>query len=265
MIPIGYDMSTVLPMSNDERATYKKAEDAFHAAVKVRDGLPEKERGTLNIPRVRRDNLPTDDPNAWDNRTPAYQAAQDAVDAAYEEMDRQNRSYFRLNIWGMGRYRNAMEQLGMAYDAPYDGRPDWPSSNALEDDEHDYAYELVGIIREKVARDAYAIGDLPSTELVKLSDVAIRPEVAEHAKQQLAVTVWTPDPSRGIYLGKFASNDDWWVNPAEINAALAHYRTLDKTQVEKALESAGITDQSYWMQWLEYLMYAEQHGGFTVG
>lgn len=251
-------------MNSEEQALHQKASEAFHNAVQGRDNLPKEEQGKLNWKRVHEDGLSPDNPEAWEGRSARYQEAQAAVDAAYAEIHKTDRSYFRLNIRGMGRYTHAMSLLGMAYTDSHEDRPDWPDWSVLTDDEHDLVRDLADTIRQETARQGFS-DHTPGTELATVDDKPVRPELVEHVKAQLAVTLWTPDPDKGIYLGKFSSNDDWWVTPAEIRAALKKYRSLDGARVSAVLEMAGIQGQDYWMQWIQYLMYAEQHGGFIVG
>lgn len=266
MSPIGYDMSTVLPMNPAEQAVHDEAAQAFHAAVKERDSLPEDAAGRLNTERVRNTpGLDYDSHEAYDGRTKEFIAAQNAVDAAYEKMNDTYRSYFRLNIWGMSRYITAMEALGMAFDAPAAGRPDWPDWSILPDDETDAVWDLAGKMRTDLARQGCGPDGTPGTSLAVQDTEPVRKELVDHVKAQLAVTLWTPDASKGLYLGKFSTNDDWWVTPAEIRAALDIYRQQSGTAVGGILKQAGITDSSYWMKWIGYLQYAETHGGFTVG
>jgi hypothetical protein len=69
---------------------------------------------------------------------PERDAAQQAVNAAFKAADAAERSYFRLNIFGMSRYCGFMDKLGMlsgedspAFPRPEDhGLTEWPESDS---------------------------------------------------------------------------------------------------------------------------------------
>lgn len=120
---MGYDMRW-RKVDDSEKVTVAAAREAFYAAISERGELPREEAGRLNRERFET-NGSLDDHSVYDGRTDRYRAAQDKVEVASEAMDAAEQSYFRLNIWGMGRWRQVMSELGMAFDAGE--RPDWPA------------------------------------------------------------------------------------------------------------------------------------------
>lgn len=212
---MGYDMTIENP-TEAEDVGLEVATALFYSAVKERDAL----------------DAPHDDP--------AWIALQERVTAASKAMGQTNTSYFRLNIWGMGRYREAMHTLGMlVLDNDHPSFPDLPDGVTWED---------VEIVEYPDQHE----GEIP------------KPEAVAHHKANEAVLAWHMEPALGIEIHKFGSNDDWLVTPAEIRAALAAYRRADLPQIETALASAGIKDASDWGRWIDYLTRAEQQGGFRV-
>jgi hypothetical protein len=161
------------------------------------------------------------------------------------------RDYFRLNIFGMSRYCDLMEQLDMAFeDDPHPPFPDavdygidWDDLYALEDPEdypdHEWTDERRAAAA-KVQQSCQAVLDF-------------------HGRAD------TP----GIPLHKFGTNDGWHVLPVEAEAAVRIWRkfTEDESE-EKALvvvrEHLGADGADYWLKWIAYLAGAVRHGGFEV-
>lgn len=208
---MGYDM-TIVNTPEDEAVTTKEAETVFSAAVKERDALT-----------VDRDH-------------PDHVAAQANVENAYEAMSAADASYFRLNVWGMSRYREFMEQLGMVYsESALPPWPDVPDGLSYEDVE---------------AAEAPADG----------SNLPVRPEAMAYVKQRDAYVAWHSEPAFGIALHKFGSNDGWLVTPEEIAAALESYRTHAGDEVKVIVNDS----LDYWLKWIAYLERAQRRGGFHV-
>ncbi|MFD1656964.1 hypothetical protein ACFSL4_01620 [Streptomyces caeni] len=144
-------------------------------------------------------------------------------------------SYFRLNIWGMSRYREIMHQLGMvAVDYQQPNFPELPD----------------GIDWEDVSAVRYPEGQQP-----------VKPEAVTFAKTIDEHLAWHPDPPFGIALHKFGSNDGWLVTPQEIAAALEAYRTHSGDEVKVIVGAEGL---DYWLKWIAYLERAQHRGGFRV-
>src|SRR5688572_22798866 len=121
---MGYDLYAEHPASDTEKQAVEAAREKFNQAVKERDSLPKEEQGEFNFERVRAEQLSFDDHAAFDGRTERYKAAQDAVTAASKAIGAADKSYFRLNNFGMGRYAEAMHALGMLQNIPSPGP--WP-------------------------------------------------------------------------------------------------------------------------------------------
>lgn len=113
-----------------------------------------------------------------------WDQSRDQALAAYEEMSRAERNsgaYFRLNIWGMDRYREAMWDIeGMVNDVPTPRFPDFDPERYESDDEY----------------------------------------TAHYDRQALLVKARSPE-APGIPLYKLGSNDGWLVVPDECAQAVA--------------------------------------------
>lgn len=232
---MGYDMHWVTKDPGEEEAA-EAARAAFYAACNVRDALPKDSRGHFTADEwklVKAGELSHDDYPA--NVTAEYRAAQDEVRRLSRELDKANRSYFRLNIWGMGNVRRAMAALGAAYgDYTTDERPEYP------DDIPDEYYE---------DEDA--------------------PQFAEVRQQVQAYKVWSPraDGEGGLPLHKVGSNDGWLVTPQECFVAAQTIRATDTAVVLKTLIECGIDNEGWletWNDWVQWVSDASEHGGFEV-
>ncbi|MFJ9179400.1 hypothetical protein [Streptomyces sp. NPDC102360] len=208
---MGYDM-TIERTPPEEAARALDAQAAFHTAARRRDAL----------------RLSCDHPD--------YAAAQAEVERAYDAMYAVDTAYFRLNIWGMSRFRELMDQLGMVV-SDY-GVPPWP-------------HEPEGVTWDEI--DAAQNGNGASKS-------PARPEVVTYLKQCEAHVTWHPEPAFGMALHKFASNDGWLVTPEEIEAALVGYRTHAGSEVKVIVGD----DVDYWLEWIAYLERAQHRGGFRV-
>lgn len=245
---MGYDMRWV-KRDDSEIAEVEALRALFTAKCKVRNALPDGEKGTLNFERVKREGLDFESDEAWDGRTPAYRAAQAEVHAAYEAMGDAEKSYFRLNIFGMGRYRDLMERLGMAFED--DPHPPFPEAE-------DY-----GVTWDDVSAAEYP-EDYPDHEWTDGALVAAL-KVKEASDAVLRFHGRTDTP--GIPLHKFGSNDGWHVLPAECEAAVRIWRKFVADEGEEAalnLVTNSVNGASYWLKWIEYLAGAARHGGFEV-
>lgn len=232
MSPIGYDMFTVLPMNAEDQAAYETATTAFHEAVKAQSALPDGEGG---------------------------------VDAASAEMDRRHRSNFRLNIGGMSLFADLMSAFGMLMGRNAEAPP-WPDADGLDDNDADAAYDL----REERLKDmAVRYGSRTGTDALKdekPSTETVSKAVSDYADRELFKLLWVPQPVTGIYVDKFSSNDGWVVTPVEIRAALETYRKCPGETVARGLGRAGLSEYRVqrWYEWIDFLEYAGEHGGFTV-
>lgn len=103
---MGYDMSIVEPTAEDAAIQKRK----WELANKF---LLAQSMGATNLEEL---------------RSLALQSPQDP-------------GYFRLNIWGMGEYRDRMEELGMGHWCEIDELNPWPHPQDFEDGEEDPAFE----------------------------------------------------------------------------------------------------------------------------
>lgn len=154
-------------------------------------------------------------------------AAKAASQKAWNAYDQAYRSYFRLNIFGMGRCCGVMDRLGML--TPED-TPSFPDL------------------------DGHGLTEWPERGEEGLSDA----EKAFLAACD-AVTDYEPQPVKGIPQGKFGTNDGWLVTPAQCSAAVATYRALPEET--RAATEAEI---EWWARWVAFLDYASGRGGFRV-
>lgn len=239
---MGYDMRFVTcPEGEAERVS--AAQELFYKACDVRKSVPDEERGTLD--RRNWDQIP-------DDASPRYKAAQRTVDAAYELLQHEEASYFRLNIWGMSHYHAAMAELGMVYRSrsPHFPDPATYHGNAVED-------ELWwGAVEHFEHGEALPEG--------------LGAEMVEAARRYAADCLETrrrhPDLGQVIPEHKFGSNDGWVVTPEEIRAALAVYEATPAELVNQVV-GTHIGDgerRDYWDRWIAYLRLAVSHDGFEV-
>jgi hypothetical protein len=206
---MGYDMYW-LRSPDGEAEAEEAANKVFRRACDTRDALP---RGSAEAA-----------------------AAQVQVSAAYDAMYEARKSYFRLNVWGMGTVRQAMLNVGMAYEGDSSG--DWPEFPdefyELDDEERAVAFP-----KETRERDTHL--------------------------------AWSERPAdAGVSLHKFGSNDGWIVTPDECTAAVALAHKLRDEQPKRygeALIAAGVNNEGWletWNDWLQWIADAAEHGGFTV-
>src|ERR1700761_2119173 len=112
---MGYDMRYDQKPEGEAEAV-KAAQELFNAACKERDALPKEEQGQHRDFKVlQAEGIDIFSDEAFTGRSDRYRAAQAKVSAAMKDVNRAEKSYFRLNIFGMGKYRDLMEALGMVY------------------------------------------------------------------------------------------------------------------------------------------------------
>ena len=242
---MGYDMwwRTVDPGEKDAVAA---AREVFHAALRERDELPDMEHGTW-IPGSQ----DHDAHESYAGRTERYIKAQDKVTATLREMEAAENSYFRLNIWGMGRYRDLMEKLGMAFED--DPHPDWPKT-----DDYGTNWEDVEAVEYPEDNAGYEWTDERRQAALSYYE-AHNSLLAFHGKAD------TP----GIPLHKFGSNDGWIVLPVECEAAVRTWQEFvaregDEAALNFVTNTLGEGRTGYWLEWIKYLAGAARHGGFLV-
>lgn len=159
-----------------------------------------------------------------------WNAAQENVDVRYEEMMDADVAYFRLNIWGMGVARKELTEVGFFVDGrqpPAPAMPDgmtWDDCSCSHDDE-------------------------PFSATCPLR--GLHEALVEWTMASLGLDV------PGIPAWKFSSNDGWIVTPTEIRTAVAH---LDETRPSWRSE----IDSEYVQRFVDWIIGAADHGGFTV-
>jgi hypothetical protein len=176
---------------------------------------------------------------------------------AWEEFESCNVSYYRLNIWGMGRCREAMQHYNMlAFGEPEYDYSDLPNFPEPEEEHWDDDME-------------------PLTH-----------EAREYRMMQHRIlSAGSPDP--GIPIWKLCSNDGWLVTPQECLQALERapqaaraYNTMvsELPEPERSIVASygmalGMTEQpkeavpeelEWWGSWLDFLRGAALNGGFRV-
>lgn len=158
-------------------------------------------------------------------------------------------SYFRLNIFGMGRYRDLMEQIGMAFED--DPCPPFPSA---EDRGIDWD-------------DVYAVESPEDYPDVTFTDERLRVICKFREDVQAVLSFHGKADTPGIPLHKFGSNDGWHVLPAESMAAVRIWQQFCEDRGREgalALVADRDGDASYWLRWVEFLTGSVSHGGFEV-
>lgn len=231
---MGYDMSFVRTPSGEDEAV-AKAIKVFHQAVEERDAIPQEEAG--------RPTLSGDFEGGTERWNAAQKKVTDTLDARYVA----EKSYFRLNIWGMGRYRGAMHALGMIY--PSNEEPGWPEVSPR-------ITEVSGYIEDPGFYETQDDFQAPTDD-----ELAAAKKYIADVKAKLSA-----HPSGGdtIPAHKFGSNDGWIITPDELKAALKAYESNNEKHKAAALAHAGITDTAYWEQWITYLMNGMVYDGIEV-
>lgn len=283
---MGYDMSMVGEIAGlrDHLDTLRRL---INEAVEKRNALPKEEQGTYD-PVLDKDR---DWDQAFSNASDRYKAAHKEVLDLMEEESRTDRTYFRLNIWGMSRYRDVMQATGMGYWS--DEFPSWPTAEQFD------------LTQEQGWLDL----DDPDDRAQVDDDTARRIQALHDASD--AVRRAHPGEFLGIPLEKFTSNDGWHVLPHECKGALIKlgeflapaygegvssedaltaFRKADQTEraimanractlevvgtipVPPWKKAMGIEDtdvadilaEDYFQQWLRFLEDGITYGGFKV-
>lgn len=205
---MGYDMSIEAPLSEAEQIAKDAAKDQFDAAVKER--------------------------TRYVRNTPEWTAAQERVEAAYDELDKHNLNYFRLNIWGMGRCRGYMYDRGMIYESSSEG--DWP----------------------EYVEPEQAEGEDDATYYDRIDKYQ-----AEYNQRCLPVISHHPEGGDTIPAHKLSDNSGWLVTEEECKAALASNALFDPPTYEDE-ETKETKPVAWWPEWIAYLERASTRGGFRV-
>ena len=220
---MGYDMYLVRS-SQEEDELYRAAYGRFLDCAARRDALP---------------------PGSLD-----YEAAQLSVEAAYNAADEAHTSYFRLNIWGMARYADAMYRLGMVY---ISRPPRWPAWPEFDDDQRDQQFTAA---YDHLEHDEVLPDDVPAD---------ILEAVRAYVEQTTQIRREHPGDGTTIPAHKVDSNDGWVVTPEEIRAALAvHDAHPQRDAVLAAIIGTDKNAIDDWHRWIAYLRRAVDCDGFRV-
>lgn len=161
---------------------------------------------------------------------------QEAVVKAYDEMDRVDKNYFRLNIFGMSRMYDDMAKLSMVEDVR---TPDFPQAGDFGV-QGDVFYDL-----DEEARKTHPVFG-PYARAID-----------EHLSASFGASV--------IPGHKFGSNDGWLVTPDEIRAALAKLEALPDTDLVPVRDQwATDAGDNVFDDWVGFLRFAADRGGFRV-
>lgn len=172
----------------------------------------------------------------------------------------ESHTYFRLNIWGMGRCRDIMDERGEMVHY-IGGHPEWPdlSDFGLDEYPEDVQYD----------DDYNEIGPWPDGS----------PE-AQFVAARDAILAYSPPGVRGIPGWKLGSNDGWLVTEEDCKGALACLRDWAITQVDDPSDDAAVRAKmvespivrfddgegpvEWWEGWVTFLETASTHGGFRT-
>lgn len=292
---MGYDMSIVGDMSAEEQAALQAANDEWNAALAARDALkgqegswftpeeealPEEERQALGKAKhAEMDRLTQEGVDFWTARrrvysippSEEYEAAQARVEAASEARYDADKSYFRLNIWGMSEARERLWELGMLKEDFYEwgNSSVWPDRPTLLEDDHDndVLVELIDDeLRNAEDRRAFAQTDEFKDVLRKSIDQygnGIAYPTDEQVEKVLAyqeagddVLAKHDNTVPGIAIHKFGSNDGWLVTPEECRSAVYIWDQHPENEREKVPE--------YVAKFVEWIRLAAGRGGFRV-
>ncbi|RII06833.1 hypothetical protein DSC45_35320 [Streptomyces sp. YIM 130001] len=169
----------------------------------------------------------------------AAKAIDDQLDSAWNDYEKARTGlYFRLNIWAMGAARHIMREIGMIKDAP---APQWPTLaefdlTHLPEDPRDHPE---GPKRTKIEK-----------------------QLTTQQLQFLAAYWNTREGDAGlpaIPAYKLMSNDGWLVTERETTAALHAWES-----VTPEAQAQTLTDNPWWLEWLDFLEYNATRGGFRV-
>lgn len=255
---MGYDMTWEQKDPEEEKAVVA-ARVAWDEAVKARDALPKESAGVfIGLEEADAQGLTWEDHQAWEGRTPEFIAAEDAVMTASDAEMAAETSYFRINIFRMGGFRNAMELLNMGFWIRDVDRPTWPDHEhygidsemyyAISNESDPYYDDVRSLMTEQQRANATRCAE------------AVEAHRAWHAPESL------DEEFTGIPLHKLSSNDSWLVTPRECQQAIDALWSNDEARVVYVLTICGFNESSreYWNKWVDYIKGAITHGGFRV-
>lgn len=241
-ICVGYDMRMKGAMADDEKAAHDAAERAFNQAVKERDKLPRGDFRTL----WKESDMPSKLPEGWIRAdqddgdiligTPESVAAQQLVHECYEEMQRLDVTYFRLNIWGMQRAREIMSRVGMIHNVGYEQLPPYIECSC-------------DVVRHDSERDDIQCRLCELYENDKTAYFEAQPHY-----------VWAPDDQVGIPRWKLGSNDPWLITSDECRSAVEIWESI-----AEPMRAQIVSETPWFSDWIDYLSRAIEREGIIQG
>lgn len=194
--------------------------------------------------------------------TERYLKAFDALQAAQRAVYDAEKSYYRLNIWGMGVCRDQMEELGMVKE-PLDDLewPDWTRSNetreALEGASY-YSTSDAKTTTEQLAEAHENEGWRESYGEVEITDDDLAAFEAYQIEQNAKLAAHD-ESTPGISYNKLCSNDGWHVTADECSGALKVWNGHPQD-----VRNAVLDKHLWWKSWLEFLENGAAGDGFEV-
>jgi len=289
---VGYDMYCVKD-DEDEKTLVAELQRQLNEAIEVREALPKEYRGEWADGELKAlhesggsvfDAFPAD-------VHPDYVKAQTEVLRLAAARDAADRSYFRVNIWGMRHFRDAMVGLDVAR-GDYSG-PAWPEFDKTRTcwivevvektdlkKENPLLKKGERVLERKVTKvldpqDWYYAWDeepqyRPDDYVEPGPDVVVLFETHKAATE--ATLSWRPEPDTDfrIPLHKLGSNDGWHVTPEEAFFAGNTMKTIRDAEHERyytVLGAAGFETPdgiAFFDRWVDYLLVASERGGFKV-
>jgi hypothetical protein len=197
---MGYDMYTVQEADAEEKT-------AVETALAATRALP--------------------NPFALTEGSDEYTAAKKAYDEAWAAYDAAQKSYFRLNIWGMSIARDLMNTVGMLTDEPM---PEFPDM------------------------DNYGLDEYPDEDSENLTSAE-----RDYLIAQRGALSHEPPIVSGIPVYKLCSNEGWLVTEAQCAVALSKWNAAPN-EVRVAVEMKA----EWWPSWITFLGHSKDRGGFRV-
>lgn len=268
---MGYDFYCVQD-DEGELEQVRQLTGQFQAAATERDALGDDARGAWEDGEWRAHIEAGGDPDTLPpNATQAYRDAQAKVSMLYEAMHLADRRYFRLNVWGMERYRRAMWAFDVVR-SDY-ATPPWPELDQTRTcwlrNQKDGTVEVIK--PDHWYSEWASEPEWRDTDYVEPEGDALA-QFEKHKAEREAYLAWRPDPQEDfrIPLHKFASNDGWLVTPEEAFFAGNTLKTIRDAEDERfgaVLGANGFEsddNRRYFDRWIDYLLLASERGGFRV-
>ena len=138
-------------------------------------------------------------------------------------------SYFRLNIWGMGKYLDAMEMLGLVTEAVDVEFPHLPESDDHFNDDGE-----------------------PLTD-----------EAREYEEKWAEIKKFKHPTSDLPPVNKWMDNSGWHVTASQCQALADRWEKIKDTYDREILENIGI-EEDYWLEWMDFHARSAHTDGYLV-